>query len=67
MQSTHPSIHNESEALKRYWTITNNGLVFGSYTASFNYLSADFNTNFFEHPDEAFMDARNFRNTVTTE
>ncbi len=65
VQTIHPSIENPSEAMRRYWSITNSGLTFDSYNASFNYLSNDFNTNFSELTDEKDMVSQNLQSAVS--
>lgn len=65
-QTVHQSIENPSEALKRYWSISNSGLKFYSYNAAFSYLSADFNTNFTESEDEKNMISQNMLSALST-
>ncbi|MFI5144140.1 MAG: T9SS type A sorting domain-containing protein [Ignavibacteria bacterium] len=56
----HPSVHDSTIAMKRYWTVSNDGVAFDNYSISFHYLSCDFNTNFTESTDESTMKDINF-------
>ena len=56
----HPSVHDSTTAMKRYWTVSNDGVAFDKYSISFHYLSSDFNTNFTESTDESTMTDVNF-------
>ena len=56
----HSSVQDTTKAMKRYWTVTNNGVEFDSYSVSFHYLSSDFNSNFSENTDESSMQNINF-------
>jgi hypothetical protein len=58
--TTHPSLHDSTISMKRYWNVTNDGVVFDYYSVSFHYLSSDFNTNFTENTDESSMQDINF-------
>gem|GEM_PF-2659541 len=56
VQTVHPNSVVSSESMKRYWKITKDeNLSFTSADITFNYLPQDFNTAFFEDPDEASM------------
>lgn len=55
VSAIHPSMHDSTKAMKRYWTLSNEGVAFDFYSISFHYLSSDFNTNFLESTDESTM------------
>jgi hypothetical protein len=46
VQSTYPGILPPQDGLRRYWTLTNNGIIFERYSIVFNYLSLDFTETF---------------------
>lgn len=55
-QSTQPNVVTANETLNRYWSFTNTGITYDNYSATFSYLSADFNGSpFVEATDEATM------------
>ncbi len=60
--AAHTPFHDSTILMKRYWTILNDGVNFDFYSATFKYLSNDFNTNFHESTDEATMQMLNFVN-----
>ena len=47
VSNVHPMVQDTTKALRRYWTIRNNGLQFDYCSASFHYLPCDFNNNNF--------------------
>jgi hypothetical protein len=54
--STHPMVSDSTRALRRYWSIYNNGLQVENYSATFHYLLCDFNnTNFSSFQNESTM------------
>lgn len=57
---THTLVADSTKEMRRYWTVSNNGVEFDYYKLSFTYLSADFNTNLTEATDEATMQVINF-------
>ncbi|MDP4266833.1 MAG: hypothetical protein Q8880_05315, partial [Bacteroidota bacterium] len=59
-QSVHPNALVPLESMQRYWTLTNTGMSFTTYDATFTYLASDFNTNFIEASDEATMNVGNY-------
>ncbi len=55
VQNVHPNVFLPANCLKRYWSLTNSGITFDQYSATFHYLADDFNLNFVEASDEADM------------
>ncbi len=52
-QTTHPNAGTPANTLQRYFTITKDAsLAFTNYSATINYLSADFNTGVIETPND---------------
>ena len=63
---THPNVVDPSSTMKRYCKITNSGSTFDSCSATFTYLSIDFNTNFVEATDEPAMVVGKYDNGIWT-
>lgn len=55
-ETTQPNVVTASETIKRFWSITNSGIAFDNYAATFSYLSEDFTgQNINEGTDEATL------------
>jgi hypothetical protein len=54
IQNFHPNVKDSTQIIKRYWRISGSSIEFDKFSASFKYLSSDFN-NYFTENDESNM------------
>ncbi len=63
VSSVHPMVPDSTNAMRRYWSILNNGLQTEDYSATFHYLLCDFNNpNFTSLQNESSMLDESYKN-----